>query len=242
LIIYVIAMSILVVTFPVFGACRTPLGVSCHTITYKGDQAVYFNRGVTDFGFFHTEATHSVRADGSVYGSVTMTGSSLKYGSATGTPQIGIYDAKTDKVIRVFTKDKTFSSRDPIIWHDRPFRKSADGDSLCQTGIRHQGNDFANVGFETVLGLRTVHWHRDLGNGGYEDSWLAPDLDCTLLRRDTVRRNALHIPSFTDHMEAVNIDWREPDQALFAIPAGFRQVEDPALPGLKRFVERNSKR
>jgi hypothetical protein len=139
-----------------------------------------------------------------------------------------MYLALPDRVVHVSHKNRTFLRETPRFWHDRPWRRSVEGDALCSTGIRHQGGDFHHTGTETLLGIRTQRWSRPLGNGGEEDIWLAPELDCLMLKRESVRRNALRWPVFIDSKEATSIRWGEPDAKLFVIPPDYREVSDRA--------------
>ncbi len=134
-------------------------------------------------------------------------------------------------------RDRTFSSREPLIWHDRPYRRSKEGDANCSTGILHSGTDFRETGRDTIAGVPVVKWQRGDGLHWKEEIYLAPSLDCVALRIEEIRRNRWYLPKFSHSVEAIAIEWGEPRPELFAIPAGYRQVEDPALPRLLRFVE-----
>jgi hypothetical protein len=79
----------------------------------------------------------------------------------------------------------------------------------------------------TVAGLAVARWYRTLGNGGYEEEYLAPLLDCIGLKSYSIRRNALWLPTFIDSSEATSVEFGEPAADLFTLPRGYRQVDDP---------------
>jgi hypothetical protein len=218
--------------------CRTPLGVPCHTIRYRLGQWALFHRGMLDVTHSTVETVAAVRSDGSMCSGSRLETYALFKGKSYGAPSSTIYSAPTGRVIRIFPNDRTFSSRAPLIWHDRPYRRSKDGDSTCSTGILHQGTDFKHAGTEVILGLQAAHWHRELGNGGYEDSYLAPALDCAALRHKSVHKSALHLPAFITSSEVTGMEWGEPDARLFMVPAEYREIQDPGLPGLMRYLSR----
>jgi hypothetical protein len=236
------ALSLIVLAAAAFAECRTPLGQPCYTIEFRQSQWILFHRGVTDFQHSSLRRTHAVRGDGSVWGTSEQSGFSLVRGVASGSMSTSMYLAPQDRVIRIFPADRTFSSRVPLIWHDRPYRRSAAGDALCVTGIRHNGTDFRHAGTAAVLGIPVQRWMRSLGNGGGEDIWLAPELDCLALKREAVYRNHLRLPTLIDSMEMVSVRWGEPDPQLFRIPPGYREVSDPSLPRLREFVRRANPR
>jgi hypothetical protein len=60
-----------------------------------------------------------MRRDGSVYWSHSVKGEGNR----------GFYLAATDQVVTLFPANHTYSSRAPMIWRDRPFRRSRDGAS-----------------------------------------------------------------------------------------------------------------
>jgi hypothetical protein len=205
--------------------CRTPLGIPCHTIRVKTEQWIL---GISDFQHSKAERVTATSSDGSIYSMFQSEGYVLYRGAYSYPGSVQIYQASTDQVIRVFPDSRTFSSRAPLIWHDRPYRRSKVGDSTCSTGILHNGTDFKYAGFQNVLGMQTARWHRDRVNGGYEDRYLAVDLDCAELKSKVVSNNWLHVPVFIDSYEANKIEWGEPDQKLFLVPTDYRQVPDRA--------------
>jgi hypothetical protein len=204
--------------------CRTVLDIPCHTIEYQDEQTTYFHRSFTDLSTISIQSTHAVGADGSSYSEEVVRDGYGFTGRVNSTRSIWIYSAPSNRIFVVFPQERTYSVRMPSMWHDRPYRRSKIGDATCSSGILHSGTDFRLTSFETVLGLRTVRWHRDLGNGGYEDVWLAPDLDCAGLRHAHVIKNWLHLPTFINTSEATRVDLSRPDPDLFGVPSGYREI------------------
>jgi hypothetical protein len=153
-----------------------------------------------------------------------------------------LYLAPSDRVVRIFHTSRQFSSREAIIWNDRPYRRAKDGDTTCASGILHSGTDFQQTGQHTILGIKSFRWYRPLEYGGYEEQFLAPSLDCLTFRRLRVDRNMFRIPELTDRTEVISIKFGEPDRTLFSIPAGYKEVPDPSAERLRRFVEANQPR
>lgn len=137
-------------------------------------------------------------------------------------------------VVRIFHEKLSFSSREPMIWHDRPYRRSKDGDANCSTGIRHFGVDLRQTGASTVAGVPVVKWERGDGRSWAEEVYLAPSLDCETLKSYMVMRTPWGLPRFIRSVEATSIEWGEPKAELFAVPPDYQQIEDPMLPSLQR--------
>lgn len=208
-------------------SCRTPLGVPCHTIHSRIENWVFFRTGIFSIDHYTQEHVEAVRQDGSGAHQITSENGTL-FGQAVRHEYAGFYLAAQDRIYSLSPGQQTYSSRSPQIWHDRPYRRSKNGDATCSTGILHNGTDFHQAGTETMLGLTVVHWRRSLGYGGREDLYLAPDLDCAVLKYKAVHHTSLHVPKFILSGEATRIDWGEPSPQLFTIPVGYREVANPA--------------
>ena len=98
------------------------------------------------------------------------------------------------------------------------------------------------TGPDTLLSIKVFRWYRPLEYGGYEEQFLAPSLDCTILRGTRVYKNLLHIPTFTSHFEIRSIRFGEPDPSPFRIPDAYREVPDPSAERLRRYIEANQRR
>ena len=223
-------------------SCRTPLGVPCHTITFQSSQWQTFRNGALAIQNHRSTDVHALGRDGSRYHSrhpqaFVFFGGSEKLGE-----QISFYSGPDDRIVRIFHDKRSFSRREPVIWHDRPYRLSKDGDQGCKSGIRHYGTDFRQTGIGAIAGVPVVKWER--GDGYYfaEEVHLAPSLDCATLKLYSIRRTSWHFPQYVRSIEAKSIEWGDPRPDLFLVPAGYQQVEDPSRAGLLRFVERNSVR
>lgn len=68
------------------------------------------------------------------------------------------------------------------------------------------------------LGMRVAVWRR---HGGTEQ-WLAPKLNCAIVREVTTEFGDWHIPLRYSHRELKRIHFGEPDPQLFVIPPSFR--------------------
>jgi hypothetical protein len=205
-------------------SCRTPFGVPCYTVHFQTDDWEYFRRGPLDIRHFTQESIQAARSDGSSY----QSRSDLS---------VAIYLTSRDEVVRIFPNDRTFSSRSPLIWHDRPYRRSADNDGVCRTGILHWGTDFRQEGQASIAVVPVFRWVRGNGQHGDEEIFLAPSLDCLPLKTRSLRFGRFYIPIAIQDMEATSVIWGEPDPSLFVIPANYKQVEDPGLPSLLRYLD-----
>ena len=174
-----------------------------------------------------TRQTVANRSDGSL---VMLTDSGYTY----------LYSALSDKVLRIDHTAKTISRRDPLIWHDRPYRRAKDDDSRCATGVLHFGTDLHMTGDATVAGIPVRRWERGDGWYWHEEVYLAPSLDCAVLKLYTIRRNRLLVPTYVWSVEASSVKMGDPDAVLFAIPADYHEVKDPSEDGLREFVRRNA--
>ena len=204
--------------------CRTSLGVPCYTVHFQTNHWEYFRHGLLDARHFTENSVRAERSDGSSYDSIANS-------------SVNMYLAARDEVVRIFPSDRTFSSRGPLIWHDRPYRRSAQNDGVCSTGILHWGTDFRQEGQGSIAGVPVFRWVRGNGQHGDQEIYLAPSLDCLALKIREVRCGRFYIPIAIQDTEATSVIWGEPDPGLFVIPASYTQVEDPGLPGLLRFLE-----
>jgi hypothetical protein len=145
--------------------CTTPLGVPCMTVESVHEQWSVLQRGIT---YRHSKRYHKT--------AFASNGSNAIHGTTEEIPLVGsaepvgrgaqLYLSPSDRVVRIFHKDRQFSSREPIIWHDRPYRRAKNGDTTCASGILHNGNDFQQTGEHTILGIKTFRWYRPLEYGG----------------------------------------------------------------------------
>jgi hypothetical protein len=214
--------------FPLSGqqiACHDSIGIPCSTITYKSSQWKMVKLAAGLFTHETMQQTFAHRSDGSAV--------------SVGSSFIELYSASTDQVVRVNNVQKTVSHRQPIIWHDRPYRLSEDGDSSCATAIHHRGGDFHMTGDLDIQGIPVKVWERGDGWYWHQEEYLAPSLDCASLKSYTIRRNQFLIPTFINTLEAVSVRVGEPDQRLFSVPRGYREVTDPREKWLREFVVRN---
>ncbi len=222
--------------------CVTPIGVPCYTIQMERKQwdALSFNPSKIR----RTEITtvRALRPDGSRSSRDRTRTQDLFGRPAGGMEYSSLYLAPDNSVVSVNYIDRTIARREPLIWHDRPFRNSTDYDSTCTTGIRRAGSGFEMQGNASVAGVPVVKWRLALGHGGYEEQYLAPSLDCTSLKRYRIDKNALWLPALVDSWEATSVVLGEPAAVHFALPADYRAVEDPHKPRLQQVVEANGRR
>lgn len=197
--------------------CRTELGISCYTIHANLTEWQIFFPGSRDLARHTFSYVHAQRSDGSVI--------SITDGSGSKTSRA--YLAPERRIVTIDYDKKTIAAREPLIWHDLPYRRSTPHDNTCQTGIRHSGTDFTMQGTTKVAGVEVVKWYRTLGNGGYEEQYLAPSLDCLSLKSYSIRKNSWGLPKLISSAEATSVDFGAPSPELFALPTGYRQVEDP---------------
>ncbi|MBL8291422.1 MAG: hypothetical protein JNN08_06275 [Bryobacterales bacterium] len=180
----------------------------------------------------HTQVG-AVRRDGSSYSGGQIQAYALLDKWLEGKTHTHLYLAPEDRVVRILHEKRSFTSREPMIWHDRPYRRSKDGDANCTTGIRHFGVDLRLTGTSTVAGVPVVKWERGDGRSWAEEVYLAPSLDCETLKHYMIRRTPWGLPTFFQSVEATSIEWGEPQAELFVVPPDYQQIEDPMLPSLR---------
>jgi hypothetical protein len=221
--------------------CTTPLHVPCMVVQFVNEQWSVLHRGIN---YHHTKWYQQVAygSDGSVASEYKSENIPLIGAPETFAPTAQLYLRPSDRVVRIMHADRQYSTRDPIIWHDRPYRRAKANDPTCASGILHSGTDFHVDGEHTILGVKTFRWYRPLEYGGHEEQFLAPALDCLSLRSVAVYQNVLRFPVFTNRKEVKSIHFGEPDRALFQIPADYKEVPDPSAERLRHFVETNKPR
>ena len=214
--------------------CRTPLGIPCHSIHFKSSQWQNFKNGFLDIRHSRHTQVRAVRRDGSSYSGGQIQAYALLNKWLEGKTHTHLYLAPEDRVIRILHEKRSFTSREPMIWHDRPYRRSKDGDANCSTGIRHFGVDLRQTGTSTVAGVPVVKWERGDGRSWAEEVYLAPSLDCETLKSYMIRRTPWGPPTFIHSVEATSVEWGEPKAEFFVVPPDYQQIEDPMLPYLQR--------
>lgn len=215
--------------------CQTPLGMPCVTIQFRHTQWQLLEHGLSDIRHYTGVSTLAVRRDGS---SATHSEQQF-YVFLQGTTRrtfSSLYLAPDDQVVKLDHANKTISRRAPLIWHDRPYRRSQP-DGRCETGIRHFGTHFRLAGSTELAGVRVVKWSGANGVGGIDEVYLAPSLDCVALKTYSVQRSRWHIPLYTNSMEAVAVKRGEPEASRFALPRDYRQVPDAEQEGLRKYLE-----
>jgi len=163
----------------------------------------------------------AVRADGAVV-----------KGSIRNTPDGGIafHRTITDPVARRVTYVE-------VDYGARAVRSRPLGRKLANANLAHSSvcTSDPTAEWSTLLGFSVVHWHEVRPRPA--DYWVAPALDCFLLKRaydvedGTGRFIAIH--------EAVFVVEGEPNPALFRIPA--ETEADPAIPVVKELLEAHRK-
>ena len=103
--------------------CATPLRVACMTVESLDEQWSVLHRGL-NFQHFNVRQITAYSANGSVAQQVTFENIPLIGATEIFGRNGELYLGPSDRVVRLFHKDRTFSSREPIIWHDRPYRRA----------------------------------------------------------------------------------------------------------------------
>lgn len=206
--------------------CHDVIGIPCSTIVYEHSQWQFGTQWEGWFTHHTSRDTIAHRSDGS-----------SAVWAANG--DAFLYVAPSDQVIHLNNHAKTISHRPPLIWHDRPFRRSKEGDGQCAIGIRHSGTDFHPSGDAVVAGIPVKKWERGDGWFWHEEEFLAPSLDCAALKVYQIRRNRWLIPLYSDSVEVQSVRLGEPGPSLFAVPTNYQEVKDPSEDQLREFVARN---
>lgn len=222
-------------------SCRSPLGVPCYTIRGTHTQWQAFRQGVTDITKFKSDFISALRRDGSHMDWQEQSFGGIFESSGRTFKMTGLYLAPEKTIVSLNHTEKTVSRREPLIWHDLPYRRSQDHDDTCRTGILHWGTDFSIISNSAVAGIPVVKWSRSLGNGS-EDLYLAPLLDCIALKSYRIQKNAVWIPTMIDSSEVTSVDLKEPAPELFAVPAEYRVVENRERARLLQHLKANQGR
>jgi hypothetical protein len=180
------------------GTCRTGIGIPCYTIQGEETQWQLFRDGITDLREYRSVYTRAVRPDGSTVslsdGSLERPFRRTKIDHHFST----LFLAPINELLSVDRQQKTISRREPLIWHDLPYRRAANGDYSCTTGILHFGTHYKMIGTGFVAGVPTVRWYGRNGANGFDEIDLAPSLDCIPLKTYRIHRNSFYVPTFVD--------------------------------------------
>ncbi|MGH9630965.1 MAG: hypothetical protein ACRD7E_21860 [Bryobacteraceae bacterium] len=90
-----------------------------------------------------------------------------------------------------------------------------------------------------LAGISVVKWHRTHANGGSEEIYLTPSLDCMVLKAYVIFKNVWRLPTFVRSLEVTSVELGEPNPDLFALPSEYRVVEDPRRRRLLEYIEAN---
>lgn len=219
--------------------CRANHGVPCFTVRGTQTQWQLFRNGATDVRKFASISVIALRRDGS-----TVTVQESDYGGLFSSAErkqkhSSLYLAPDRQIVALDHTARTIGRREPLIWHDLPYRRSSVGDLDCRSGILHSGADFIKKDTTAVAGISVVKWYRTLGNGGSEEIYLAPSLDCMALKAHSIHKNSWRVPTFINTWEVSAVQLGEPNADLFALPSDYREIEHPGRRGLLRHIEAN---
>ncbi len=119
--------------------CRTPIGVPCYTMRITQTQWQAMAYDPSKITKVTGTAILAVRSDGSSVNASDMKEESL-FGRMLGERRDAqLYLAPEKTIVTINRTNRTIARREPLIWHDLPYRRSTDGDSTCKTGVRHFG-------------------------------------------------------------------------------------------------------
>ena len=206
--------------------CRTALGVPCYTIQASRTQWQMFMKGSHQITKWVSTSVDALRSDGSHAdigdnSAWRLTGPNLHFKGSR------FYLASQNQIVTVDETKQTIMRREPLFWHDLPYRHSTAHDGTCASGIRHAGTDFTRKETAQVAGVEVVRWYRPLGNGGYEEQYLAPSLNCIALKSYSIQKSSLNLPTFITSSEATSVQFGQPAPALFNLPTGYRPLQPP---------------
>lgn len=237
-------LAMVPVSFGQTRTCRTALDVPCYTVRGTTTGWQILRRGRGDIGQFKTTYLDALSRDGSSISTSELSEATVWFLFSTAvTPGkvASLYLAPMNQIVTVNYSQETIARREPLMWSDLPYRRSAKGDATCKTGILHYGTDFRLDGTAMVAGISVVKWSRSLGHGGSEEAYLAPSIDCILLKWYTIRRNAFWVPIVIDTREASSVELGEPNPDLFKLPFHFREIEDPRRAQIIQFLDENAR-
>ena len=204
--------------------CRTALDVPCYTIQANRTQWQVFMNGSHEITKWVSTSVDALRSHGSQANigdssAWHLTSPNLHFKGSR------FYLAPQNQIVMVDETKQTIMRRDPLYWHDLPYRRSTAHDGTCASGIRHSGTDFTKQETTKIAGVDVVRWYRPLGNGGYEEQYLAPSMDCLSLKSYSIHKSTLHLPTFITSSEATQVQFGDPAPALFNLPKGYRPLQ-----------------
>jgi hypothetical protein len=234
--------TLAVVSFAQAPNCMTPLGNPCYTLHGTRTSWQLFEHGLTDIREIKANYISASGRDGSHVDLEKGADSALFERHTRTFKTMRMYVGPKKEIITVDYHSGTLARREPLIWHDVPYRRARAGDATCESGIRHYGTDFQIRGAALIAGLPTVKWHRDLANGS-EEEYLAPSLDCIALKTYMVVRNRAGIPIRINNTQVSRVEFGEPNPNVFKLPAsGLKEITDPNRARLLHFIEQNGNR
>ncbi len=220
-VVLLLTATLLTVAQPV---CRTPLGAPCYAIETKREQSVLFRDGILDLGSYTTVEKRAQASDGS-FAVITEYSSTTLYGRYERKERM-FYDAASRARYFLAPAKKTWTRDEPHI-APRPLRPPRQDSSTCEPLPMSKHERFRHAGSEKIHGFDTVHWRSDLPRGGSLDVWVAPGLDCTMLRSKRVEKGSIGLTVLSETTETIRVEAGEPHRSFFAVPEGYRPDEDP---------------
>ena len=118
--------------------CRTFLDLPCYTIRMSHRQWQIFMNGSAEIVMFTDASIAALRSDGSR----VVVGDSSSWqllGIRSNHKGSWLYLAPENEIVTVDDTKQTIARREPLIWHDLPYRRSVPNDSTCRSGILHFG-------------------------------------------------------------------------------------------------------
>lgn len=139
--------------------------------------------------------------------------------------EIQLYNPAGHQYLIVDPRNKVVRSRSL----DSTLHPRSRSDEYCVTGIRHFGTHFRANGKASIAGLSAARWIGSAGPNAEEEIFLAPELDCSVIRSRTVYKSEWGIPNKIVTVELEKYQLGEPPAALFQPPAGYRWETIPEV-------------
>jgi hypothetical protein len=200
--------------------CRTPYNnAPCFTLRYSQSMWAFMKSPVREFVKTEHKGLLAVRADGSMVSQTEQPDRfALRDRRQHSGPTTTLYLAEGNRLVH----DNQGSFDDyrhvpPLVWNDRPSRRTPEGDTRCAAVARGFGVAMSADGTGRLLGQAVTKWKHTAPLIEVTLA-LAPGLDCQALSYSRIEYRYKWVPVRHELFEATSVTIGDPDAALFAVP------------------------
>lgn len=200
-------------------ACQTAVGVPCFTVTYEHSMWALVKSPMNDLVTAEVTGTMAVRQDGSFVHRLQPTSRFAVRDRKEARSAVRMYLAESKRLISDEPAGLPDFRHPVFFFGDGVYNRAAPAGDGCRGIPASIGTGLERAGASQMFGESVVQWNFKTAYGESK-MWLAPTLDCQVMRLEAVEYRYRYMPVRKELFEVKSLKRGEPDAALFAAPKG----------------------